>query len=169
MVLENEDIIDLFNPLIRDLKIHIVKKLGTPDQMEDVLHETYLRLVKVASHIEEQSFSGLAFTIAGNIAIDFRRKASVRSKYIVAEYPEDNHKSEQLTPEQIEISNQKLERINAAIARIPEKYQEIIRLRLVHDLNQREIAEKLKISYTSTRKRMQRAIEHLRSYLVDDE
>jgi RNA polymerase sigma-70 factor, ECF subfamily len=142
------------NPLER----FILSKVKRQEETEDILQEVF---VKVHSNLhllkDESRLTSWVFTIARNeIHNYFRKQRSHRTNQ--AFWMEEDEKNAD----------------NASIAacivpfidKLPQKYRTAIVLADLKKLHQQHIAEKLSISYTGAKSRVQRARKLLHKYLT---
>lgn len=141
-----------FNELLRIFEkriyAHAYQMLGNHTEADEVLQETFVRVVKNISRLKvEANFTSFVFKIATNYCIDIIRKR--QRKYVVLEddefedsgrYQLELSRSIQ-TPEDEQENKQLLELINAAIAELPPKQRATIILHDVDGYSKEEIAQ----------------------------
>jgi RNA polymerase sigma-70 factor (ECF subfamily) len=112
---------------------------------------------------ERTNFRGWLFGIAGNLCIDWRRDRRNRNSSLIKLFgdldsqPDSTDESE-TDPNKDDRSDD----VRRAVARLPEKYREVLLLWGVSDLTVPEVARALGISEPTARKRLSRAREMLR-------
>lgn len=123
---------------------------------EDVIQETYTRLVAADSvaHIREPR--SYLFQIAGSVVIEAIRRRKVISLSSVPDLDYLGIASEAPSPEQQVIARDELQRLAAMIARLPGKVRDVFTLRRVQGLSQREVAERLGLAESTVEKHMSR-------------
>ncbi len=141
-----------FNELLRIFEkriyAHAYQMLGNHTEADEVLQETFVRVVKNISRLKvEANFTSFVFKIATNYCIDIIRKR--QRKYVVLEddefedsgrYQLELSRSIQ-TPEDEQENKQLLGLINAAIAELPPKQRATIILHDVDGYSKEEIAQ----------------------------
>lgn len=141
-----------FNELVRlfekRIYAHAYQMLGNHTEADEVLQETFVRLVKNIARLKtDANFPSFLFKIATNYCIDIIRKR--QRKYVVLddEEAEDSGRYQLelsrsiLTPEDEQENKQLLELINAAIAELPPKQRATIVLHDVDGYSKEEIAQ----------------------------
>lgn len=120
--------------------------LVSPAEIDDLVQETYLRLVGARERGPIESPRGLLFATARNAARDLFRRRAVSEKWAVAE--KENSSVFDLAPGVAETVSRQEEAdlLAKAIAALPLRCREILVLRKFEDLSHREIAQRLGIS-----------------------
>ena len=138
---------------------------------QDVLQDAILRLWKSYSSPIDGHFDppplALAYTALRNAAIDHARKTNRRtqreqkSDFVVRERDQVQNWFETSTLEQSE----QTQIIKEALQQIPEKFQEVLTLKIWGELTFAEIAENLNIPANTAASRYRYALESLRKIL----
>ncbi len=125
--------------------------------MDDVIQETYTRLLTAASVEHVRNPKTYAFQTASSVLIDHFRRLKVVSISTVPNFEQLQVRSEEPSPERQTIDRDELYRLAGAIAALPERVREVLRLRRIEGLSQREVSERLGISENILEKRMAQA------------
>ena len=128
----------------------------SPEDIEDVIQETYSRLLMADSVAHIRSPRTYAFQIAGSILIDYLRRLKVVPISSVSNLDHLQVVSDFPSPETEAIGRDELDRLGRAISALPARMQEVFRLRRIDGLSQREVAEKIGISESTVEKHMAR-------------
>jgi RNA polymerase sigma-70 factor (ECF subfamily) len=146
-------------------------------QAEDVLQETFLRLVKSAEGYERQAkFTTWLYTIARNLCVDASRRGKHRrttSLDAPAGGDEDGAPLVDLVADgsagvdRKAIGHELQARLRQAIGSLPEEQREIFLLREVADLQFNEIAAIVGCPENTVKSRMRYALEKLREALEE--
>ena len=131
------------------------RRLGGLD-IDDVIQETYTRLIAAESVSHVQNAKSYAFQIAGSVVIDHLRRMKVVSIASVPDLDYLEVVSDDPSPERQVIDREELHRLAQAIAALPAKVREVFTLRRVHGLSQREVAVRLGITESTVEKHMSR-------------
>lgn len=114
--------------------------------VDDVMQEAFLRVLRAREAGELQAPKAFLFATARNLALDqLRRHAVSRTDALVEANLSnvlDDHAS---IPDHV-ARNQELALLTEAIQSLPERCRQVMTLRLVYSLTQREIGDKLGIS-----------------------
>lgn len=126
------------------------------DVAEDLLEETWLRLVRQASRLTDDTRLGpWLFTVARNLYVSHCRSRSPedsQSAALLSLWPADG-----ASPFDVAAANQLQERLEAALAELPPSYREVLRLVSVDGLRPAEAAEVCGVTPETMRQRLSRA------------
>jgi RNA polymerase sigma factor (sigma-70 family) len=125
-------------------------------EIDDVIQETYTRLISAESVSHVLDPRSYAFQTAGSVVIDHLRRMKVVSIASVPDLDYLEVVSEDPSPERQAIDRDELHRLAQAIAGLPPKVREVFTLRRVYGLSQREVAVKMSISESTVEKHMSR-------------
>ena len=152
---------DDFRHLVRRyqpvLLAHLAGKLGRRDRAEEAAQETLVRAYfKMASLKEPAKFFAWLLAIADRVASEQRRKEQTRRRL------EASGISREESPEPKPSQDYNLE---AAVAGLPEPYQQVVLLRYYGGLSCTQIAERLDTPLGTVTKTLSRAYALLREAL----
>lgn len=142
------------------------KILGDANDTEDVVHESFLKIIKIIGKIEEPrcpKTRSLIVTIVERTAIDLYRRRQKRQ--IVGL---DEEYINVPTPKEIENLHNKVD-LSTAIAMLPTRYREVLLLRYDYGFSEAEVAEILSMSMENVHKTVQRAKKRLAEILERQE
>src|ERR1700742_2438627 len=125
-------------------------------EIEDVIQETYARLVAAESVAHVHDAKSYAFQVAGSVVIDHLRRMKVVPISSVPDMDYLEVVSEDPSPERQAIDREELHRLAHMIASLPGKVRDVFTLRRVHGLSQREVAQQLGLSESTVEKHMAR-------------
>jgi RNA polymerase sigma-70 factor (ECF subfamily) len=131
------------------------RRLGGMD-VDDIIQETYSRLMTAESLQHVHDARSYTFQVAGSVVIDHLRRMKVVSIASVPDLDILDVASEEPSPERQVIDRDELHRLAGMIARLPGRVREVFTLRRVYGLSQREVAEKLEIAESTVEKHMAR-------------
>src|SRR6478609_2567443 len=154
----------------------ILRFVRDPAQAEDVLQETFLRVIKGAEAYEKQAkFTTWLYTIARNLCVDASRRGKHR-KAASLDAPVGDDEGAALIDliaggdagaDKQAISRELGVRLKKAIESLPEEQREIFLLREVSDLQFNEIAQIVGCPENTVKSRMRYALEKLREALEE--
>src|SRR6266704_333788 len=101
-------------------------------EIDDVIQETYTRLVAAQSVSHVYDARSYAFQIAGSVVIDHLRRMKVVSIASVPDFDYLEVVSDDPSPERQAIDRDELHRLAQTIARLPGKVRDVFTLRRVH-------------------------------------
>jgi RNA polymerase sigma-70 factor, ECF subfamily len=126
------------------------------DVAEDLLEETWLRLVTHASRLNDDTRLGpWLFTVARNLYVSQCRRGSLEDPQpgaLLSLWPADG-----ASPFEETAARQLEERLDAAVAELPPAYREVLQLVSVEGLRPAEAAEVCGVSPETMRQRLSRA------------
>jgi RNA polymerase sigma factor (sigma-70 family) len=141
-------------PLLRYLK----GLLSVSDDAEDIVQETYARLLQVRSlDFVESRVRGYIFKIATNLAYDRFREQQARGAHVTLD--ENELSGGDLEPDRIVDFGQGLEIIKQTLMDIRPRSRQVFLLRASEQLTFQEIAERLGISARTVEREMRHAID----------
>lgn len=129
------------------------RNLGGLD-VDDIVQETYARLITAASVAHVYDTRSYAFQVAGSVVIDHLRRMKVVSIAAAPEYLEVA--SDDPSPERQAMDRDELQKLAQMIARLPGKIRDVFTLRRIHGLSQREVAARLGLAESTVEKHMSR-------------
>ncbi|MBK7451793.1 MAG: sigma-70 family RNA polymerase sigma factor [Anaerolineales bacterium] len=156
-----------------------LKMLGTPQDAEDILQNTFLNaLTHLTSFEGRSSISTWLYRIATNEALMLirRRKSNINLEDMQTEDSEEVSLPEtfvdwSILPEKELLSSESQHAIEAAVSKLPEPLRIVFILRDVEDLSIRETAEIMNLTEANVKTRLLRARmalrEQLSSYYVE--
>jgi RNA polymerase sigma-70 factor (ECF subfamily) len=153
----------------------ILRSVLEPAQAEDLLQETFLRVIKGSETYEQQArFKTWLYTIARNLCVDASRRARHRRAQSL-DAPLDREEGgptlldvtsdrKQMVDRAV-IGKQLGERIQTAVATLVDEQREVFIMREVLNLSFKEIAEIVGCPENTVKSRMRYALEKLREAL----
>jgi RNA polymerase sigma-70 factor (ECF subfamily) len=154
------DTTDIYRDFDAGLRRFLGRRLSDPAAVEDVLQETYLRIHRWAHDLREPGrLQGWVYRVAHNALVDHyrRQRETVELTDAVPVEPEDENQAQR----SLAGSMQDLLRC------LPEKHGQALRLTEFEGLTQAALAERLGLSLSGAKSRVQRAREKLREALLD--
>lgn len=114
--------------------------------IDDIVQESYLRVLRAKETTEIKSPKTFLFTIARNVAISHRRRLKTSACEPIVESANSNVIDISEAIPEVVSRNQEYELLKKAIATLPEKRRKIFIMRQIHGKTQKEIARELGIS-----------------------
>jgi len=151
----SKEVLEVWNDMNNRLTNFVKGKVKDPDLSKDIVQDVFLKVfTKFDTLKSKEKLVSWIYQIARNEIISHFRKIQFdsHSKEIEAEQFSDDT----LTSELIHC-------LNPFINSLPEKYKEAIILADIKNVSQKEIAQKLNISYSGAKSRVQRGREMLKS------
>ena len=133
-------------PHVAMLRAWLQSRFPRGVDLDDVLQESYLRVLQARAKQPLQSPKAFLFAVARNLALDqVRRREVAGGKDLVSIDDIDVLDEHDGIPETV-ARNQELELLTEAIQALPDRCRQIFTLRKIYGMAQRDIAEKLGIS-----------------------
>ncbi len=169
-----EALVDLFAGRVFGF---LYRMTGSRHDAEDLMQEVFIRLVRtIASYQHEGRFEAWLFRIAANLARDRIRRARRHRRSIAGADSEatservlDELAGVQEPPDRGLIRDEEIDRLNAALAELPEAEREVVMLRHFTQLSFRQIAEATAVPLGTALARGHRGLRRLRDLLCSDE
>jgi RNA polymerase sigma factor (sigma-70 family) len=136
------------------------------DEITDLRQEVYARVFESARASRPQMPRAFLFATARNLMADLVRRARVVSIEAVGDIEELDVLVEDITPEHQAIARQELKRLAWAFDRLPPKCREVIWLRRVQEMSQKEVARHLRVRETTIEKHVSRAVRLLAQFML---
>ncbi len=144
----------VFDAYAKELKRFLYFKFRDLTSAEDVLQESFLKLWKNCDKVSYDKVKSYLFTVANNSFLDIKKHEKVVRNHHKKVIREENIQS----PEYLMIEKEFLEKVEKAIAELPEKQREVFVMSKIEKMKYKEIAEKLGISVKAVEKRMRNAL-----------
>jgi len=161
---------DRYNRLVFSLALAIVNDRETA---EEITLDVFMRVwQKAGSYRSDQAKVSTWLThIARHHAIDVLRRRSVRPDQYAADWEDSipDHISPEHNPQEFAELSQQRERVQAALAQLPEEQKQALLLAYFKGYTQHQIAERLKQPLGTIKTRLRLAMQKLRDFLHDEQ
>jgi RNA polymerase sigma factor (sigma-70 family) len=126
--------------------------------VDDVIQEMYTRIVSMESFEAIQNPKQYCFQIVHSVVVDHARRARIVSIYSVADVDDLGVAGQEADPEQNMSFREEIKRISDAVATMPERTRDVLMMRRVDGLSQRETASRLAVTEKTVEKHLARAV-----------
>jgi RNA polymerase sigma-70 factor (ECF subfamily) len=155
---------DLFFAHARHVRNFLYYKGASPGESEDQLQEAFLRLWRECRKVPFDKAKSFLFTVAGNLFLDAKKHEQVVLRFARQAQPEEyDNENPHFHLETDELQ----QRLETAIAQLPENQRVVFLMNRMDKLTYAEIAERLELSVKAVEKRMHLALVELRQILKD--
>src|SRR5712692_2815280 len=159
MIITTEKVWEEFHP---KLKQFILKRIPDEQSAEDILQDVFLKIhTRIDTLRDEEKLQSWMYQIARNAIADYYREHKT-----TAELSE-----EFLAPEETvfddDVIKDLIPGVKAMVESLPAEYREALILTEYEGLTQRELAERLGLSFSGAKSRVQRAREKLKGMLLE--
>ena len=148
----------MWNEISSELRNFVYRKVKDRDAANDIVQDVFIKVqAKIPQLRETEKIAGWIFQITRHTITDYFRA-----------------KTKTLTPSELEWDNEAHDFndcvafcLNKLMYTLPEKYREAVVLTEIENLSQTELAERLGISYSGAKSRVQRGRQMLKEKLTD--
>jgi len=138
----------------------INKRVKNIDESEDILQDVFLKILSKIETLKDSSkLQAWVYQMTRNAIVDYFRKKN--KPYDNPDLEEEAEESEQTA------MNQATGWIGYYVEDLPQIYREAVKMYEMEGLSQKDIADKLGISYVNVRARIQRGRQLLKKNLTD--
>lgn len=139
----------------------LARRLRDQTSVADVRQEVYLRVYEAAKRQRPVSAKRFLFQTARNLLIDQLRRTNVVSIETVADFDDLNVLDHDPSPEEHVAAIQELHLLQEILDDLPQRCREVVMLRRVQGLSQREVACRMNISEDTVEKQIAKATKYL--------
>ncbi|MBS7810077.1 RNA polymerase sigma factor [Roseococcus pinisoli] len=144
------------------------RRVGCPATAADLVQDIFLRLWERRSEAAGNPAAYLNRS-ARNAAIDHLRAERVRAAHVTGLTPEQHGAQAAPSPQQLFEARDRLDRVDEAIRRLPERTRDIFLLHRIHGRGYGEIAGVFGISVSGVEKHMAKALEACRRSIAGED
>ena len=143
------------------LKRFILKRVANEQASEDILQDVFMKIhTGIAGLNDERRLQSWVYQIARNSIIDYYRKPQPPHELLEELAAPSND-------DDGEMETQLARSLKGMVEQLPEEYRHALILTAFEGLTQKEVAERLGLSLSGVKSRVQRAREKLRDILLD--
>lgn len=128
------------------LRAWLQSRFHSETDFDDILQESYLRVLRAHAEGQLQSPKAFLFAIARNLALDRLRHRQIARTEPLVQYEQRDALFDDDDVAETVTRNQELELLTEAIQSLPDRCRQIFTLRKVYGMSQPDIAKKLGIS-----------------------
>jgi RNA polymerase sigma-70 factor (ECF subfamily) len=134
-------------------------------ELADIRQETYARVYEAAQKSRPQSAKAFLFATARHLMTDRIRRERIVSIQAGGENEYLNVLIDEISPEQRVSAGQELARLARAFDRLPPRCREVVWLRRVKELSQREVADRMGLAEKTVEKHLRQGVRLLARYM----
>ena len=153
----------------------LLKMVNNAADAEDLAIEAFGKAFKnIRQYTANFAFSTWLFKIASNNAIDFMRKKKLNNVSIDETLRDTdaipvNIRSEQPTPEESLITEQKIVMLRSLVSKLKPRYRKLVELRYFYEYSYEEISEEMNLPIGTVKAQLFRARELLQNILKENQ
>jgi RNA polymerase sigma-70 factor (ECF subfamily) len=148
---------------------YLTRVWSNRDEILDLRQDAYVRVYEAAKKSRPLSPKSFLFTTARHLITDRLRRKRIVAIDSVGDMDALNVMIEEISPEQRSSSHQELRLLAQAIDLLPPKCREVVWMRRVNDLPQKEVASRLGISQKSVEKHVMKGMRLLADALFGNQ
>jgi RNA polymerase sigma factor (sigma-70 family) len=147
-------------PLEPGLTRFLRRSWRNQSEIADLRQEIYVRLCDAARSGTPKQIKPFIFAVARNLIIDLARRAPATQIHISTS-DESVERADMNTPDHEAIAWEGLEILQDALNQLPSRCREVVRLRKLEGLSQRETAARMGITENTVERQMVKAMQKL--------
>lgn len=141
-----------------DLRRTLMRRAPGGFEVDDIVQEIYARLAGLATVDHIHNPRSYVFRMAAGVMTDYVRHRKVVPIHAVDDIDAAGATSDDPSPEAVVLHRDQLNLLARLFARLPSRVAEVVRLRRIEGLSQREVSHRLGIPESTVEKRMARGI-----------
>ena len=130
------------------------RKWVNSKDVEDIRHDIYVRVLEAAERERPNQPKAFLFSVAKNLLIDRARHDRIVAIDLLEDLSELNVLIDEVSPERRASGREQLQRLSALFDRLPERRRQVVWMRRIEDLPQKEIASRLQIAESTVEKHL---------------
>jgi RNA polymerase sigma-70 factor (ECF subfamily) len=139
-----------------------------PDDILDLRQETYIRVYEAARRQRPYQPKSFLFTAARHLMADRLRRGRVVSIEAVGDFESLNVPVDEAGPERRHDARQSLRRLAEAFDRLPGRCREVMWLRKVEELPQKEVARRMGVAEKTVEKQVAKGARLIADYMFGE-
>lgn len=132
----------------------LYRKWVNPKDVEDIRHDIYVRILEAAERERPTQPKAFLFSVAKNLLIDRARRDRIVAIDLLEDVDSLNVLIDEVSPERRASGREQLQRLSALFDRLPERRRQVVWMRRIEDLPQKEIARRLNIAEATVEKHL---------------
>lgn len=148
-------------PLEGLLERYLRRNWRDADEIPDLRQEVYARVFDGCATAQPQSARAFVLSTARNLLIDRVRRAQVVSIETYADIESMNPRVDELSPERYLSARSELRLLQVALDSLPPRCREVVELRKIEGLSQREVAARMGIAEDTVEKQVAKGVRVL--------
>lgn len=155
-------------PLEAALTDFLRRNWRNASDISDLRQDIYVRVYEAAARELPRQIGPFVFSIARNLIIDRARRGNILAFDDIADFANSLVLSDEIDPERRIIARSEIERLRAALERLPPRCREVVALRKIEGASQREVAVRLGIAEGTVEKQLAKGIRMLADIMFSE-
>ncbi|EIK93643.1 RNA polymerase sigma-70 factor, ECF subfamily, HasI [Pseudomonas sp. M47T1] len=156
--MSEKELTGLFLGHARALRGYLAKRLADPQLAADLVQESFLRLAEQQRQGKVEHCAGYLYQIARNLLVDHLRQQARRNTHSVPPEALTGLEDPSACVELLAMAEQQRQSLRHAMASLPPRTREVLRLNRLEGLTHAEVACKLEISDSSVQKHLAKGL-----------
>ncbi|MGN6375584.1 MAG: RNA polymerase sigma factor [Sphingomonas sp.] len=141
------------------------RRVREPADVPDLVQEVFLRLSRLPDPAAVEKPEHFLFVTAANVLKDRARRAAVRGQGLHDPVPDGDLASSEIPADRVLASKEAIDRLQAALAELPERRRDVFVLRVLEGMKMADVARALSISTRAAEKHQAKALAHVAAAL----
>ena len=154
-------------PLEGVLKRFLRRNWRDEDDLPDLRQEVYARLLEGCAVARPDSAQAFMLSIARNLLIDRTRRARIVSIETFADMDALEISAESVTIERQLMARSELQLLQRALQQLPPRCRQVVELRKIEGLSQREVAQQMGITENTVERQVSLGVRALADAMAD--
>lgn len=151
------------------LVMYLRRRWPRRDEIHDLRQEAYVRVYEAAGKARPTMPKSFLFATARHLMADRLRRGRVVSIETVGDFESMNVLIDEISPERRLGARQVLKRLAEAFDRLPDRCREVVWLRRVEELPQKEVASRLGITEKTVEKHVAKGVRMIAEHFYSGE
>jgi len=148
-------------PLEPALERFLRRHVAPGEDVADARQEVYARVYDAARKAQPLLIKPFVFMAARNLLRDRARRARIVSIETIADFESLNVMAEDIAADRVVSGREELRRLQAALDQLPPRCREVVVLRKIHGLPQRQVARQLGITEDTVERHVSKGVRAL--------
>jgi len=153
-------------PMEGALTRYLRRNWRNESEVTELRQDIYAKVIEGARTGLPRNAQAYVFAVARNHLINRTRRARIVSIESVADLEQAHGLEDPLTPERVLSARDELRQVQAGLDRLPKRCREVIVLRKVEGLSQKEVAERMGISLSTVEQQTTRGMRLLVDFVL---
>jgi len=132
----------------------LLRKWVNAKDAEDIRHDIYVKILEAAERERPSHPKAFLFSVAKNLLIDRARRDRIVAIDLLEDLDALNVMIDEVSPERRASGREQLQRLSALFDRLPERRRQVVWMRRIEGLPQKEIASRLQIAEATVEKHL---------------
>jgi RNA polymerase sigma factor (sigma-70 family) len=157
---------EVFEEVAPGLRAFLRGRLSQDSDVDDCLQVVYVKMIESGGNVARSARRAWLFRVAANESARMWRRKAATEKML------ERHPAEEAIlgdPTEHAILSETTEQLYESLRRLPDAWQQVVRLRINENLTFQQIADQLGIPLGTALTQMRRALERLRSDIEPDQ